>query len=430
MTPPGRERFDVAVVGGGSAGVAAARASAALGARTLLLEATDRLGGNASLAGVHTICGLYHAAGEEPARLAQSGFAGRLPEALQSVGAAGPAEQAGKVHYLPIDPHGYRDHLHREVVGQPDLEIRLQHPLQSVQESAEGFHFRAGAGEFAANLVIDASGAAVAAEKLGAGRRAEPADRLQCPSLILRLAGVQTEELRGFARLHVTAAVAKAAKDGELPPTSESVVVRPGLESGEVFLTLGVARPVDERFAPLDEGQLQRLYAGARTGAEAVVAYLCRERPAFADAHIVEWPQRLGVREAARGETRDTLDREDILKGRRRDDEVAISTWPIELWRDHRRARFEHPTGPSGIPLGSLVSRSHPRLGFAGRCMGGTQESLGALRVIGTALATGEAAGVAAALAADAGTNLAEVEPAQVRTRILGDANLEWGTNR
>ena len=42
---------------------------------------------------------------------------------------------------------------------------------------------------------------------------------------------------------------------------------------------------------------------------------------------------------------------------------------------------------------------------------------LGALRVIGTALATGEAIGAAAALAADGGKALGEIAPAAVRTQ-------------
>jgi hypothetical protein len=59
---------------------------------------------------------------------------------------------------------------------------------------------------------------------------------------------------------------------------------------------------------------------------------------------------------------------------------------------------------------------------MAGRCLSASHEAHGALRVIGTALATGEAIGVAAALAADAGATLAEVDPAAVRARIRDDA--------
>ena len=53
------EQYDVAVVGGGSAGTAAAIAAARCGARTVLLEKGSCLGGAATLRNVLTYCGLY-----------------------------------------------------------------------------------------------------------------------------------------------------------------------------------------------------------------------------------------------------------------------------------------------------------------------------------------------------------------------------------
>ena len=127
---------------------------------------------------------------------------------------------------------------------------------------------------------------------------------------------------------------------------------------------------------------------------------------------------RSGVRETRRvcGQLR--LTGRDVIEGRQHDAEVALSSWPIELWDDHRGARFEYPQAPCSIPLGALVSRSHPRLGMAGRCLSASHRAHGALRVIGTALATGEAIGVAAALAADRGVGLMSVTPATIRDRI------------
>jgi hypothetical protein len=121
------------------------------------------------------------------------------------------------------------------------------------------------------------------------------------------------------------------------------------------------------------------------------------------------------VREGSRLRGRVALDTEAILAGLRCDDEVALSTWPIELWHDHRRALLRYPAGACGVPLGALISRSHPRLGAAGRCLSASHEALGALRVLGTALATGEAIGIAAALAARRGAALAEIGAAEVR---------------
>ena len=151
------------------------------------------------------------------------------------------------------------------------------------------------------------------------------------------------------------------------------------------------------------------------------------EYEAFRRAKVSGWPRRIGVRETRRLRGLVEVSREDVLGGRRRDDEVAVSTWPIELWRDHRRAHFEYGEAACGIPLGALVSRSHPSLGMAGRCVSASHEALGALRVIGTALATGEAIGVAAALAADANQPLASIAPSEVRRHIVRLAEDQGG---
>ncbi|MCH8083524.1 MAG: FAD-dependent oxidoreductase, partial [Myxococcales bacterium] len=81
--------------------------------------------------------------------------------------------------------------------------------------------------------------------------------------------------------------------------------------------------------------------------------------------------------------------------------------------------------GACSSPLVSVVSRSNPHLGMAGRCLSASHEALVALRVLGTALATGEAIGVAAALAVDAGSPLDAIAPGDVRRHILDRADRE-----
>ena len=65
MRTGGREAFDVAVVGGGSAGIAAALAASRLGAHTLLAEAAPNLGGNASGALVQHVEQNAHVTGDK-----------------------------------------------------------------------------------------------------------------------------------------------------------------------------------------------------------------------------------------------------------------------------------------------------------------------------------------------------------------------------
>src|SRR5947207_13307039 len=91
---PGVTDHDVAVVGGGSAGVAAAVAASRCGARTLLIERAGCLGGASTLRGVVTYCGLY-TLGETP-RQAVMGVAEEVMQGLRRLGAVtGPQRHRG-----------------------------------------------------------------------------------------------------------------------------------------------------------------------------------------------------------------------------------------------------------------------------------------------------------------------------------------------
>jgi hypothetical protein len=418
-----RERFDVAVVGGGFAGIAAALSAAQLGAHTLLVERSDVLGGNASNAFVHSVCGLYLAASEGDAKPANPGFPQRFATALRAGGAAGEPERAGKVWVLPTEPQRIPDVAAQLCFESKPLRVRLVTQLcaltlgdgaapqrltlatTAAQESVE------------ATIVIDTSGDAAAGAMAGAAVESVAPESLQLPSYIFRLEGVAAAALEGFARLRVSHAVAGGVRDGGLPRGCESVLVRPGGTPGSAYVTLNLPRPQAEAYAPLDPAQTSQLESSARQHAECVTEFL-RARPEFANCRIDAWPRRLGIREARRLIGRETLDREHVLAAGEHPDAVARSSWPIELWHDHRRASFEYPKAACDIALGALISASHPRLGVAGRCLSASHEALGALRVLGTALASGEAIGVAAALAADAQAGLPAIAASDVRTHI------------
>lgn len=420
--------FDVAVVGGGPAGIAAALGAARAGAHTLLVEREARLGGNVTHALVHTICGLYRSE-EGRAAPANVGLPARIAEALARCGGAGLPTAAGRVFYLPIQPAAFGALAHALCERTANLEVRAGAALVGARLAAAAGEAslltlagREGEPCVRARVVVDASGDAVAAALGGAATEATPPERLQRASYIVRVAGVAEDALEGFARLQLSAAVAHAASRGELPAECGSLVARPDGRPGSLFLTLTLPPLEGRPFAPLAPDYVAVLSARGRALAAAVVDFLRGTRPGFAAARVADWPARVGIRETRRARGRIVLEREDVLRGRRRDDEVAVSAWPIELWEDHRRARFEHVDAPCGVPLGALASRSHPGLGMAGRCLSASHEAHGALRVIGTALATGEAVGVAAAFAAEAGVALGEVEPARVRARIRDDA--------
>jgi succinate dehydrogenase/fumarate reductase flavoprotein subunit len=128
--------------------------------------------------------------------------------------------------------------------------------------------------------------------------------------------------------------------------------------------------------------------------------------PGFARAFVSHTAAQVGVRESRRLVGRYELTRDDILCGRRFPDAVARACWPIELWEPGRLGpTYEYlEDGQSyDIPLRSLQARDIDNLFAAGRCVSATHDALGSARVIGTCLATGDAAGRrAAAMQADA----------------------------
>lgn len=417
----GETRFDVAVVGGGLAGLAASLAAASRGARTLLVEAAPALGGNATGASVHTLCGLYHAAGPDlPPQPANPGFPMRFAAGLRAVGGAGEPERAGRVWVVATDPHAIERYAAALCAASPTLSTRLACRLVGAELGAQAASHLvlADAGgvsraEIEAAVVIDASGDAVLGALGGAETQRAGADEIQLPSYIARLAGVPAEDRAGFGRLRLSHCVADAARRRNLPGDCESVLLRSIPGSEEAYLTLNLSRAAA---ADAHDPEARRaIESRARRSIEAIVAHLRAERPGYAGCRVAAWPRQLGVREGDRLCGQVVLDEAAILEGRRDAGEIALSCWPIELWQDHRRVLLRHPIGASSIPLGALVSRSHPRLGMAGRCLSASHEALGALRVLGTALATGESIGIAAALAADRRCGLDALDPAEIR---------------
>ena len=103
MTP---RKVDVLVIGGGTAGIAAAVAAARDGAQTLLVEQNGSLGGMASGAFVHTLCGLYRLRDDATQTLefANPGFAQEFSTRLLAIGGARGPVRMGRLDVLPHSP--------------------------------------------------------------------------------------------------------------------------------------------------------------------------------------------------------------------------------------------------------------------------------------------------------------------------------------
>jgi len=389
--------YDVIVAGGGSAGVAAAVAAARLGARTLLIERNGLLGGMASAALVHSLCGLYKLSKDEAAPvMANDGFAAEFARRLIASGGASGPVRMGRVEVLLQRPVAFAQLCDALVGETANLEVRLQSEIVAAEAESLTLAWRGCAEKIGAKAFIDTTGDAVLAALRGASCEMETT-RLQRPAYIFAMGGVEPGKVGDDARLRIARHISQAVKGNALPPSALGAHLRESAQAGEVFVTIDLQGGAS--YDPLDAACLSRLETEGRDVAIQLAAHL-RGIEGFEKSYIAAWPARAGVRESRRIVGRYRLEAEDIERGRQFDDTVAFAAWPMELRETATGPRLRFPTGdePCGIALRSLQACDDAALFMAGRCISCSHEAQASVRVIGTCLATGEAAGLAAAL--------------------------------
>ena len=394
--------YDVAVIGGGAAGLAASVTAARAGARVALVERYGFLGGMATAAMVGTVCGLYRTVASGPPQPLNDGFPQTFAERLAAMPGSSAPVRRGRTFVLPYTPFAFAclaDEVTAETRG---LDVYLHASLVGVETGGaciEALHLGTWERRLAlrARAVIDTSGDAVVAEQAGATTEAVPMAERQLSSLVVVLQGVDTAALGAGARVAVLRALAGAERRGRLPKGAANVMLALSAQPGEVIVKLALAGIAEElppgrTFATVAEQE-------GRRRARSVTEFL-KTLPAFKRAFVSHAAPQIGVRESRRIVGRYALTREDVLSARKFDDAIARASWPIELWEEGEPgARYEYlEDGETyDIPLRCLEARDVGNLFMAGRCLSASHEALGSARVIGTCLATGAAAGVAAA---------------------------------
>ncbi len=145
-----------------------------------------------------------------------------------------------------------------------------------------------------------------------------------------------------------------------------------------------------------------------RHGREQAWAYLdaIRTIPGCGAAYLVSTGPEFGTRESRHIDSVYQLTWWDVVEGGAIDDAIGLGAWGVE-WHDRKtfESSFVYPPdkGTYPIPLRCLTSRNTANLFAAGRLADADQKAGASLRVMGTAFATGQAAGVAAALVAECG---------------------------
>ena len=141
--------FDVVIVGGGAGGTSAAIQSARNGAKTLLIEETDWLGGMLTSAGVSAIDGNYKL---------PSGFWGEFKDSLVSHYGSLEALKTGWVSNVLFEPKVGNEILKSITQNEKNLKILYSTSTQSVSKHDENnfnYQIKTSEGTFFSKILID-----------------------------------------------------------------------------------------------------------------------------------------------------------------------------------------------------------------------------------------------------------------------------------
>ncbi len=404
-TLPLYDTYDVVVAGGGLAGVGAACAAARAGARTLLVERLEVLGGLGTSGGVGNFC-----FGDDTLPEAHGLVFDDIWAGLTAYGAIG-AEHGWRVGRTPPFFNHTFDHnvlaiVLQEVTEQDGVELLFATDIigAEVVDSevrAAIVHNRSLGQRVEARVFVDCTGDGILSRHAGAEVLPPDADHPQSipPSHMLFV------QRLAQPRLQVVWHVEPGA-----PPPKYSVWTEPE----RIGLKMWWA---DGRF----DTSTGRGYSDAGRAFRRRIPEFVRhfqETAPGRDTGFAYSAAMFGLRDSVRVAGDYVLTADDLRAGCRFPDAVAHGCFPLDSSAIHKE-----PMPPYQIPYRSLLVKSLDNLLVAGRCFSATRVALASTRVMPTGCLMGQAAGVAAALAVRTGRGLRAVVPGDIRARLLEGAH-------
>src|SRR6201994_529644 len=322
--------YEIAVLGGGPAGIAAAAAAARAGRRTLLIERYGFLGGMGTAAGVTNFCGLHANVHGEMHRVVQ-GIATDLLGRIDRLGGLNaPHLILRKIFAQAYDTAAYKIAAD-ELLASHHVDV-LFHALGAgvVMKDARRINAlmvetKAGRQAVRAEIFIDCSGDGDLAAWAGASFEVgDNAGSMLYPSMMFRLNGVDPEKA-GEAWRTIPALMEQAEAAGTHRFPRKAAIVRPqksGIEWRVNFTQL--AREDGRAVNGLEPDELTRGEIEGRRQAIAAFEFL-RTVPGFEKSYIVDLPPQLGIRETRRVVGGYQLSGEDVLGCASFEDSIGVN---------------------------------------------------------------------------------------------------------
>jgi FAD dependent oxidoreductase len=429
--------YDVVVLGGGPAGIAAATAAARTGQSTLLVEAYGFLGGMGTAAGVTNFCGL-HANVHGQIKQVVHGVADDLLTRMRALGGLNEPHVifGGKIAAQAYDnavlkvaadalvlSSGAQLLFHAQAVG-----VVTASPSQI---SAVLIETKSGRFAVLGRTFIDCSGdgdlAAMAGapfEKGGALDANGQSTGMMYPSTMFRVNGVDPVRA-GDAYNHFGQWMQEAEARGHKFPR-KMPIIRP--QKNPTEWRANVTQLSNADGSPVDGTNAAQLSAAEVQGRQQIVEFfkfLRESAPGFDKSYILEIAPQVGVRETRRVLGDYQLTESDVLQCASFTDTVGVNGWMVEehaagtvnfIWQD-----IPHCRGFNHLPYRMLLPLGMDNLLVAGRCASMTHMGQSAARVSGGCFVMGQAAGTAAALAQQAGVLPRALDVSALQQRLQAD---------
>lgn len=411
--------YDIIVAGGGPAGCTASIAAAREGKKVLLVEALGNLGGLGTSGMVPAWCPF-----SDGEKVIYRGLAYKIfEEAKKGV----PFEPADKTDWVAINPE-YLIGVYDRNVKEAGVDILFFSRIAGVELSSEGvvdcvnIANKAGLTPYKAKVYIDCTGDGDVAVWAGADYfKGDSEGNLQKSTFCFSVANVNEEAYLSGPELHSghnpESPSVQAARSGNYPLLDTHCchnLVGPGVVQ---FNANHVDIP-----DTTDPVQLSEAMILGRRIAEQHLEMLKEYRPdAFSEAFIVKTAILPGIRDSRRIKGDYVFTAEDWYARRSFPDEIGRNCYFIDVHKEGHEDIHYRPGESHGIPYRVLTPEGLKNVIVAGRCISADEESFGSLRVMPVCLVTGEAAGVAASMAADTDTpDVHSVDVEKLREKLRG----------
>lgn len=437
-------KTDVLVVGAGPAGLGAALGAARAGVDVVLAERYGFPGGAATVALVmplmsaHTQEGHFRVPGKtnlfptdhgEGARVIAGVLVDLVERLIKRGGAIPPSVETGYV--VPFDPEILKITA-MDMLDESGVKTLL-HSFAFAYQKTDGlstvfFHTKSGPIAIQAHCVVDCTGdgdiAALAGAPFELGR---DHDGLTQPmTLYFRMVGFERPAFMEYVKKHpeqwygvfgLWNLIEKATAEGKLKLPREDLLMFATPHDQEV--SVNSTRVINKR--AIDIFDLTDAEWESRHQAYQVSEFLKNYVPGFEKSYMAQTGLQIGIREGRRIVGEYKLIGTDVLEARKFPDVIARCAYSLDIHNPKGKGtRIERlPPGEAyDIPLRCLIPLKCDHLLTAGRCISGSHEAHSSYRIMPAAMATGQGAGVCAALSAKAKCDVRSVEVSLVQKEL------------